>query len=344
MSGTDAADNRPQLVGSTLIVEGEEIPVEHRKVPVEDVHLDPGNPRIQHAVKRSGKSSAIGQEDLRNLILEFPGVPELFKSIRDNGGLLDPIYLRPDGRIIEGNCRAASIKKLHNIDKKNGKWQKIPAVIVPEITERQVAILQGQYHVAGKNKWQAYEKAGHLHTMNAKLGMDEKAIARALGVHERDVIRDLKTYETMTEKLLPNMTNGNGLDKWSFVQEFYKNKELEEYRAKPANVDEFVTMVAKNKIKRGADVRKLAKILKHPRAIKALKKSDVDSAMSVVGKADPTADSRVFRTLKQATTLLQQLPRKEFERLRDTGKPQQILRDLFVAVTDAAKAAGIKLP
>src|SRR5207247_1236834 len=151
------------------------------------------------------------------LILERPGVPELFKSIRDNGGLLEPIYVRPDGRIIEGNCRAASYMKLHGINEKEKRWQTIRAVFVPNITDRQVAILQGQYHIAGKNKWLAYEKAGHLHSMRAQLGMDEKTIARALGMHERDVIRDLRAYETMTEKLLPKIKSG-GLEKWSFVQ------------------------------------------------------------------------------------------------------------------------------
>src|SRR5260370_32997349 len=147
----------------------------------------------------------------------------------------------------------------------------------------------------------------------------------------------------MTKKLLPKMKDGNGLEKWSFVQEFYKRKDLEEYRAKPTNVDAFVSVVVNKKLKRDADVRKLAKILEHPRAVKALNKQDVDSAMSVVGKADPTADSGVFRKLKQTTSLLQHLPNTELQRLRESEKPQVILRELFAAVKEAAKAAGIKL-
>jgi hypothetical protein len=233
--------------------------------------------------------------------------------------------------------------KLHGINSKDTRWQTIPAVFVPEISDRQVAILQGQYHVAGKNKWLAYEKAGHLHTMHTHLKMDERAIARTLGMHERDVIRDLKAYETMTKKLLPKVKSGNGLEKWSFVQELYKRKDLEDYRAKPANVDEFVSLVVNKKLKHGADVRKLAKILKHKGAVKVLKKRDVESAMSVVGKADPTADSGAFRKLKQTTTLLQHLPNKELQRLRDSEKPRLILQGLFAAVKDVAKAAGVKL-
>jgi hypothetical protein len=343
MIQTDPSEPQVILTGDALTIEGEEISVEQRKMRLADVRLDPSNPRIQHAVKQTHKNGTISQDDLRKLILDRPGVPELFKSIRDNGGLLEPIYVRPDGRIIEGNCRAASYMKLNGIDKKDKRWQMIRAVFVPNISDRQVAILQGQYHVAGKNKWLAYEKAGHLHTMKTQLGMDEKTIARTLGMRERDVIRDLKSYETMTEKLLPKLKGGSGLEKWSFVQEFYKSKELEDYRSKPTNVDSFVKMIVNKKLKRGADVRKLAKILKHPGAVKVLKKQDVESAMSVVGKADPTADSRVFKKLKQTTTLLQRLPNKELQRLIDSDKPRRILQELFAALKDVAKAAGVKL-
>ena len=345
MSRSRPSNSPPQTVLTTemLIVEGREIPTEHRKMPLEDVRLDPSNPRIQHAVKKISNNGAIDPDELRKLILDLPGVPDLFKSIRDNGGLLEPIYVRPDGRIIEGNCRAACYLKLRSIHTKDGRWQTIPAVFVPEISDRQVAILQGHYHVAGKNKWQAYEKAGHLHRMRTQLGMDEKAIARTLGMQERDVIRDLTAYETMTKKLLPKMKGGNGLAKWSFVQELYKRKDLADYRSKPANVDEFVSLVVDKKLQHGADVRKLAKILKHKDAVTVLKKQDVDSAMSVVGKADPTADSGAFRKLKETTGLLRDLPSKELQRLRDGEKPRLILQELYAAIKDVAKAAGMKL-
>lgn len=352
MDETIVSGATPQtiLTRQTLIIESVEVPIEHRSMPLKDVLLDPSNPRIQHAVRQFSKSGGITQDDLRKIILGRPGVEDLFKAIRDNGGIQEPIYVRPDGRIIEGNCRAASYLRLYDIDTKNGidpkksRWAKIPAVFVPQISDRQVAILQGQYHVAGKNKWQAYEKAGHLHHMHTHLHMDEKTIARALGMREHDVIRDLKAYDIMTQKLLPKMKNGNGLEKWSFVQEFYKRKDLVDYRAKNVNVDSFVSLVAQDKIKRGTDVRKLAKILEHPKAVEVLKKQDVDTAMTVVGKADPTAASSVFRRLKQTTRLLQRIQKPDLDRLRENEKSQIILRELFSAVKEAAKAAAVKLP
>jgi hypothetical protein len=335
----------PILDGQALIIEGEKISVKYQEMTLEDVRLDPNNPRIQHAVKRKSNGRPMSQNELRDLILDLPGVSELFKSIRDNEGLLEPIYVRPDGRVIEGNCRAACYLKLDSIAKRNkdDSWEKIPAVFVPKISERQVAVLQGHYHVAGKNKWLAYEKAGHLHAMHTKLKMDEKAIAKALGMREGEVRKNLQSYQVMTEKLLPKMKNGNGLDKWSFVQEFFKNKHLEDYRSKAANVDQFVSFVANNKLKRGTDVRKFAKIIAHPRAIDTLKKDGVESAMTIVGNVDPTANSTTFKKLKEATHLLLHLPNPELLKLRENEKTQAILRDLFQALKDAAKTAGVKL-
>ena len=335
----------PHLVGQALIVEGDKIPVRYREMDLEDLRLDPNNPRIQHAVKQKSKGRTLTQEELRDLILELPGVSELFKSIRDNEGLLEPIYVRPDGNIIEGNCRAACYLKLHNIASRNkdSRWQKIPAVFVPKISDRQVAVLQGHYHVAGKNKWLAYEKAGHLHMMHTTLKMDERAIAKALGMREGEVKKNLESYQVMTEKLLPRMKNGNGLEKWSFVQEFFKRRHLEDFRSKSSNVDQFVSLVVNNKLKRGTDVRKFEKIVKHPRAIEKLKKDGIDDAMTIVGNVDPTATSTTFKKLKEATRLLLRLQGPDLEKLRENEKTQAILRDLFQAVSDAAKTAGLKL-
>jgi len=344
MKANDPAAS-PMLAGQVLVIEGEKIPVEYQEMLVENVRLDPSNPRIQHAVRQKSNGRVLTQDELRELILDLSGVSELFKSIRDNKGLLEAIYVRPDGRIIEGNCRAACCLKLDSIAKRNKdhRWEKIPVIFVPKISDRQVAVLQGHYHVAGKNKWLAYEKAGHLYAMHTKLDMDEKAIAKALGMREGEVKKNLQSYLVMTEKLLPKMKNGNGLDKWSFVQEFFKSKQLEDYRSTTANVDQFVSLVADNKLKRGTDVRKFAKIIKHPRAVATLKKDGVESAMTVVGNADPTANSATFRKLKEATHLLLHLPNLELQKLRENGKTQTILRDLFHALKGAAKAADVKL-
>lgn len=334
-----------KTVPAHIFIEGVAITVERRDIPITDIVLDPDNPRIQHAVhqKVNGGAAPLTQTTLRDLILDQPGVSDLFKAIRDNGGLIEPIYIRPDGRVIEGNCRAASTMRLHGISKTDKRWQRVPVFLVPKITDRQVAVLQGQFHVAGKNKWRAYEKAGHLHAMNTELNMDAKSIAQALGMQERVVSRLLQAYQTMRDKVLPKIKGGRGLDRWSHVEEFYKNKDLEDYRKSQSNVDEFVALVVDKKVKHGAQVRELPKILKHERATKVLKKDGFKEALSVVGKLDPTADSVVFRKVKELTDLLRGLASTELQRVRQERKPQQLLCDLATAIKSVARTADFEL-
>jgi len=334
--------------GQTLTIGGQTIDAEFRLVPLNDVQLDLSNPRIQYLLKQSLKSGKPTQEELSKLIHDnVPGAPALFASIRDNQGLLEPIHVRPDGRVIEGNCRVAAYMRLLAIDRKRGaqnsEWSAIPAFVIPHISEQQVAAFQGRVHVAGKNPWRAYEKAGHVYAMHKTHGMDTKAIGQMLSMTESEVLRDIRTYETMTEKLFPKMKGMAALEKWSFFAEFYKRKGLEQYRTKPANVDQFVSLVRTGKLKRGADVRKLEKILKNKRAVKELKTKGVDSAMSMLGQADPTADSKTFRHLERTVKLLQRFPTKDLVRLRDP-EPQRILQELLTAARTVAKTAGLKFP
>ena len=345
-SETPAQSQGP--AAQTLTIEGETIDAEFRFLPLSQVELDLSNPRIQYLLKQNIKKGKLTQEELAQLIRDnVPGAPGLFASVRDNRGLLEPILVRPDGRVIEGNCRLACYMRLLAIDKKQrvakSVWAAIPAFVVPKISERQVAAFQGRVHVAGKNPWRAYEKAGHIYTMSKTHGMNPKTIGQILSMSESEVLRDIQTYQTMTEKLFPKMKGTAAIEKWSFFAEFYKRKGLEQYRSKPANVNQFVSFVRSGKLKRGADVRKLEKVLTNKGAFNQLKANGIDSAMSTLGQADPTADSKTFRQLKKTVKLLQGFPSRELGRLRDP-EPQRILQELLLAARTLAKTAGVKVP
>src|SRR5262245_58423043 len=107
--------------GQTLTIEGQTIDAEFRFLPLAKVELDLSNPRIQYLLKQNAKNGKLTQQELAKLIHDnVPGAPGLFASIRDNRGLLEPILVRPDGRVIEGNCRLACYMRLLAIDQKRG--------------------------------------------------------------------------------------------------------------------------------------------------------------------------------------------------------------------------------
>ena len=330
----------------TVTIENEAIPVTYEEILLDDVKLDPDNPRIRQHLHQIGKAGKVTQEELQKIILDLSGVSTLLRSIRENKGLHDPIYVRHDGRVAEGNCRTSIFRFLKGAQKNETCWNTIKALrLPPTITERQIAVLQGHMHVAGKITWRAHEQSGHLHFMHKTLKMSPAEIATAIGLSEPQVARLLSTYETMTTHVLPK-GEGDSRKKFSYVHEFYKSKHLKEFRKKPENVTFFTSLiVGKNpKLTRGREVRDLHKIIENPKALAVLKKDGFEKAIAIVGKSDPTADSKVFRELKKTTTLVTKKMRNaEIERLRKGQKEQQIVRELFAALKAAAETAGITL-
>jgi len=328
----------------TLTIENQQVAAIYEDLPLSQVRLDPDNPRVREQLRQLGVNGKVTPVQLRELILEISGVPALLRSVRENKGLHEPIYVRADGRVAEGNCRTAIYQFLKEAQPKETCWQRIPAWKLPTtVTERQIAVLQGHWHVAGKITWRAHEQAGHLHHMNTDLKMTPAEIAAAMRMTDLEVRRLLQAYETMTKDVIPRIKNADGREKFSYVLEFYKNKKLEDFRSKKENVKFFTDLVVKDKLKGGAEVRKLHKILGDERTKKMLKTDGYAKAIALVGKSDPTADSAMFRKLTSVTATLEKMRRPVLERIKSGTKEKQILRDLYVALKKVADATGVTL-
>ncbi len=276
--------------------------------------------------------------------MDISGVSTLLRSIRENKGLHEPIYIRHDGRVAEGNCRTAIYQFLKDAQKAEKCWQTIPVLRLPkDVTERQIAVLQGHMHVAGKITWRAHEQAGHLHRMNKELNMKPAEIAAAMRMSETEVNRQIQAYETMTNDVIPRIKKGDGREKFSYVLEFYKNRSLKEFRSEDKNVKLFTDLVVKDKIKKGSDVRDLHKIISHEPAKKLLQKDGFDKALAHVGKTDPTADSALFRKLKTATKALEQMRKPVLERISAGTAEKKILQNLYASLKRVAELTGTTL-
>lgn len=326
----------------TLTIENHAITAAYEDIPLDDVRLDPDNPRTRQQLGKVDGS--ISQDDLQKLILDISGVSTLLRAIRENKGLHEPIYVRANGLVVEGNCRTAIYRKLRDAQKKEACWQAIPALRLPaSITDRQIAVLQGNLHVAGKITWRAHEQAGHLHHMHTALKMKPAEIAAAIGLGETEVSRLIQAYETMCADVLPRIKDSDGRQKFSYVLEFYKNRKLADFRKNKQNVKFFTDLVVKNKLKKGDNVRDLHKIIESDRAKDVLKEDGFEKAIAHVGKSDPTADSPVFRKLTTATEALKGMREPTLERIRKGSKEKQILKDLHAALKSVADFTGVKL-
>ncbi len=336
---------RPQgiSVGRTLTIEGRRLPIAFVDVPTGDVELDPRNPRINYQRVPKGGRRATSGDDLRDFVLGLPGVyPELYVGIRDNGGLIEPIIMHGK-RVVEGNCRTAVFKKLHQSMSKDARWAKISAAILPkDTTEREIAVLQGMYHVNGKIQWRAYLQAAHLHDMRIRLKMTPAAIAKSLSLQQRVVERLLKAYDAMTQHI-PQVKSGKGLKAFSYFEELFKIKKLEQFRSDPKNVQRFARLVKEKKLPLGQNVRDLPDILDDPKAFKDLVANGHKAAMATLGAANPSKVYPLFKQIRETREMLEDLPAQDLVALQKQSPQQNELRGLYRAIKKVAVATQIDL-
>jgi len=313
-----------------IVIDGRSIEMKPELVDVDAIRLDVDNPRIRYLVKSQGYNNP-SQEQLKDLLWQIGAVQELMRKIRNNKGAIDPVLLKDDGTVVEGNCRVACYRHLG--------WKKIEAQRLPKISQLEIDILLSKYHVSGKINWRTYEQAGQIHKLKHVHKMDVAEINRVTGISEEEVRHLLKTYEIMTNKVLPKVSGKKGLKKFSYIYEAVKNPGLDSWLSTGKNEDELVKWVADGKLKKGADVRALPKILKKPAALKALRgeKDGGKKAVQMVVRA------REFETLEDALEVLGKLKPALVELLKSDKKEQSVLKQLHAKIEDVAELADVKL-
>ena len=78
---------------------------------------------------------------------------EAVKRVLEDGTpyAMDLEIIRPDGTVVEGNCRTVALRELLKRHPANGHWRKARVRVLPDVSDKeQEAILLGDLHVAGK--------------------------------------------------------------------------------------------------------------------------------------------------------------------------------------------------
>ena len=332
-----------------VTVRGERLQLLHREIPVDQLDLDPDNPRIRYRLGlEPGKTPE--QE-----LLSWPGVSKLRKDIEKTGGLRERIIVQPNGsgkyRVIEGNCRTACYRSLHTQHEDDVRWMSVPARIVPERADsRALAILLMDFHVVGKIAWKAHEKAAQVHKMNFELGMPMDDIALYMRSSKTTVQRLLDAYKLMSNVFLKMdggkyASQGDGV--WSFFEELYKRRELKDWRD---SGEEFTTnfcrWVGDGRLQKGEQVRNLGEVLKHPEARKKFEDGDTGTAlkeaMEVVRSVDPSIDSDFFKLLGKVRNALTSAAQvKEIIRIRKDQAARKQVLETYSALIEFMKLAEV---
>ncbi len=317
-----------------ITLDGKRIVVRNQTLPIEVVRLDPTNPRIAHtlALGSHGGGKSL-QQQLANRLWEDPDVHDLLHQVLINRGLIERIIVRSDLSVVEGNCRTVVYRKLQERYPDDPIWRTIPARVLPEdITRRDIAILLGEMHVAGKNTWSPFEKAGHIYTLHKDLALSQDEIATRLRISKSKVNQLVRAFEAMRSKYLPKYPTG-AIRKFSYFEELYKNSGLRDWAVDPSNLDMFVIWVGENQITQGNQVRVLPEILNNAAAYKAFVSIGFEAAKRIVEASNPTLTSPLFKTMVELTGLLEQARMDDILRLRQN--PEDPTRGITENLTAA---------
>jgi hypothetical protein len=326
-----------------LTIDGKKIRVRHSDLDLCGVHLDPKNPRIANTVDLADVDTP---EEIDHVVEELlwrdGDVRDLCRQVEINKGLVERIIIREDGRVVEGNCRTVCYRKLSAAHPREGRWRKIPArVLPPDIVPRDLAILLGEMHVAGKNTWTPFEKAGHVFRMHKELGLTQDEIALRLRMSKSKVNQLIKAFQAMKTKLLPKYPGTESIRKFSYFEELYKQPTLREWVGSNDKAeDKFAEWVGSGRLSHGLQVRELPAILAMPEALRALDKGGFEAALQVVAQGNPAVASRLLQKMLDMTEALRTANIEDVRRVKEQPAARRLVRDLSEALDHFLSLAG----
>lgn len=329
----------------TIRIQDRDVPFERARLAVDDLTLDPENPRIQWLVGR--QPGTITQEKLDELLWEKDPVKALAQAIKQNGGVYDDLIVQKiDGRYLvrEGNSRTVATKHLAEQFPGDTRFGTVPAMIFDtQLSNEDVAVLLADMHVTGKIRWDAYEQAKHVWTLYETYGKTYDWLATHLHLSKSRITQHLKAYKWTTDYLDENPDPKN-LEKFAFFQELAKKKELAERYADDLQFQQqFKRWLTEAKLNDSKQVRQLDRVLGNEQAVEVLDKDGWNPAATVLIKEDPALGSDLYDSIKRAAERLKKAPADEIKDLANNKQKLLMLRDLRRAIDDLATLAEVEL-
>ena len=323
-------------------IQDRDVPFERARLPLDQLELDPRNPRIQYMVGR--QPEPITERRLDELLWAKDQVKALAGSIKQNGGVYDPIIVqkKPEGGYLvrEGNSRTVATRHLAEQFPSDDRFSTMPAMVFDqELTDDDVAVLLADMHVAGKIRWDAYEQAKHVSTLYEVNGKTYEWLANHLRLSKSKITQQLKAYKWTTD-YLEGKQDPRNLDKFSFFEELARKKALSERYTEDFEFQQsFKRWLAEGRLTDSRQVRSLDTILENDAASKVLDSDGYPAAAAALIREDPALGSDLYEAVKKATEKLQKAPADEIRDLSQNKQKLLLLRSLRRAIDDLATLA-----
>jgi hypothetical protein len=326
------------LVVDEITLDGKRVQVQSVDLPLDRVMLDPNNPRIANTVSISfSEKGEELQQRLEALLWDDTDVRDLYRQVLINQGLVERIIVRQDGRVVEGNCRTVVYRKLRERHSSEERWRTIPArLLPPDIADRDVAILLGEMHVAGKNTWTPFEKAGHVYRMHNDFALVQDEIAVRLRMSKSKVNQLIRAFDMMKNKYLPKYPGPASSRKFSYFEELFKKPPLRDWVLSTPNAeDSFIDWIGTGKLEQGIQVRELPAILEDDDAVHALTTEGFTAAQRVLGEDNPVITSKLFKRMVEMADALKKAQLDDVQRVRKARNSRA--RKIVIELSDSLK-------
>lgn len=336
-----------------------------RMVKVQDLKLDLNNPRFSHFVELRGKR--LSREEVEEKMWEDQRTRDLYNSIKAHGGLQEPVWIKEDGTVVEGNRRAVVLKMLKEEADKGklaeegrgpGYFDEILCVVYPVETPRDVIRIQmGIWHIGQKKSWPAIAEAKFIHEETEK-GRTIKEVAADLGRSVPYLLQKKWAYEQMRQFLKVHPSEEN-VSHFSYFEELYKQRDdlskdnlvvriIEKssqgrgtrYRPVGSGIADLYQWILNNKFgSEGArGLRGFSETLSNPEAYRIFKKSGLQEARNFLAATEPVQTDENFVILGSALSVIRDLNR-DGTVYKPGSKRYTVLRDLNTELQKILRAS-----
>ena len=235
----------------SITIAGKEIPIQTGFLPVRDLMFYPENPRIYSIICEEDEDPS--QEEIFKELSGMEHVKELVQSIKQNGGLREPIIVR-NAMVLEGNSRLAAYRILSA--KNPVEWGMVKCKILPPDVGDDVAFAILADHISGKKDWKPYEQAGYLYRRHKIHDVPLERIASDMALSQKRIKHLMAVYDFMLRH------DEKDPEKWSYYDEYLKSRKVQKIRDANPEMDQIVVdKIRTGDIPTAVDLRDKLKVI-----------------------------------------------------------------------------------
>jgi hypothetical protein len=314
----------------TRNIQGHPIELTLVEVNPYQVLLDPQNPRIGFSMRQLSELER--NDSACALLLTSQEETEALKrSIIASRGVQEPIFVRADGRVAEGNRRVVAMRAAQEEFPNDEEFSRMPAWSIPPSTPEQVIQdLLNEVHLGAVRGWAPYERALQMQGL-IDGGLIEEEIAERYRMEPREVRQQLAAVDFMNEMyfpITPDPSDPDHKSKFSYFLEFYKNGRIQTHEnVMPDLKERFARWVRDGRLDTGVRVRRLPKILDSKEATSLLDAVGFSAAEEFLQRQNPE-QHELYATMARARNRLEGMTVSELMELAASPERKVILLSL----------------